>query len=239
MERPARKMAGPVREFPTRGRHFSKRACKPNSVVCGHSSRRRVTADAHQRPTRRFRHLLEPPVAYRADTPRRLVLEALASPSLFGLAPCGVYPARCLTAAAVRSYRTFSPLPRRAGSKLLAGCLRRPGKGRKRVAEAVFSLWHWPSRSLDAAIPDVIRHTALRSSDFPPPMHSPALRLAKLRQRPHGSLAIVILPAFEISELALNLSAATPGGLLLSLRAPLRRSCCSICVGRRSRPPAL
>jgi hypothetical protein len=37
---------------------------------------------------------------------------ALASPSLFGLAPCGVYPARCLTAAAVRSYRTFSPLPR-------------------------------------------------------------------------------------------------------------------------------
>ena len=34
---------------------------------------------------------------------------------------------------------------------------------------AVFSLWHWPSRGLDAAIPDVIRHTALRSSDFPLP----------------------------------------------------------------------
>ena len=33
-------------------------------------------------------------------------------PSLFGLAPCGVYPASCLTAGAVRSYRTFSPLPR-------------------------------------------------------------------------------------------------------------------------------
>jgi hypothetical protein len=32
---------------------------------------------------------------------------------LFGLAPCGVCPARCITAAAVRSYRTFSPLPRR------------------------------------------------------------------------------------------------------------------------------
>ena len=31
------------------------RSCKPNSVVCGHSSRRRVAADAHQRPTRRFR----------------------------------------------------------------------------------------------------------------------------------------------------------------------------------------
>jgi len=32
-------------------------------------------------------------------------------PSLFGLAPCGVYPACGVTVAAVRSYRTFSPLP--------------------------------------------------------------------------------------------------------------------------------
>ena len=34
---------------------------------------------------------------------------------------------------------------------------------------AVCSLWHLPSRSLDAPVPDVIRHTALRSSDFPLP----------------------------------------------------------------------
>ena len=34
-----------------------------------------------------------------------------SSPSLFGLAPCGVYPARSIAEAAVRSYRTFSPLP--------------------------------------------------------------------------------------------------------------------------------
>jgi hypothetical protein len=34
-----------------------------------------------------------------------------APPSLFGLAPCGVYPASVITAGAVRSYRTFSPLP--------------------------------------------------------------------------------------------------------------------------------
>ena len=40
-------------------------------------------------------------------------LRPVASPSLFGLAPCGVYPARRLTAPAVRSYRTFSPLPQR------------------------------------------------------------------------------------------------------------------------------
>src|ERR1700726_2757508 len=34
---------------------------------------------------------------------------------------------------------------------------------------AVCFLWHWPSTGLDAHIPDVIRHTALRSSDFPLP----------------------------------------------------------------------
>ena|ERR1700722_3246433 len=33
---------------------------------------------------------------------------------------------------------------------------------------AVCSLWHWPSNGLEPALPDVIRHTALRSSDFPP-----------------------------------------------------------------------
>ena len=33
---------------------------------------------------------------------------------------------------------------------------------------AVCFLWHFPSDGLDAALPDVIRHTALRSSDFPP-----------------------------------------------------------------------
>ncbi len=35
----------------------------------------------------------------------------LALPSLFGLAPCGVYPASVVTGGAVRSYRTISPLP--------------------------------------------------------------------------------------------------------------------------------
>ena len=37
------------------------------------------------------------------------------NPSLFGLAPCGVCPARRITASAVRSYRTFSPLPEPCG----------------------------------------------------------------------------------------------------------------------------
>ncbi len=47
-------------------------------------------------------------------------------PSLFGLAPCGVYHAFDLTAEAVRSYRTFSPLPAARISRLLKrrGCWR-------------------------------------------------------------------------------------------------------------------
>jgi len=73
------------------------------------------------------------------------------TPFLFGLAPCGVCPARGITVAAVRSYRTFSPLP--ASRKMQAVCF----------------LWRFPSNGLEPALPDVIRHTALRSSDFPLP----------------------------------------------------------------------
>ena len=66
-----------------------------------------------------------------------------ARPSLFGLAPCGVYRARCVTTAAVRSYRTFSPLPQRVKSKLFTGCcalLRKAGSrgGLFSVALAVY-----------------------------------------------------------------------------------------------------
>ncbi|SPE17748.1 hypothetical protein SBA5_110108 [Candidatus Sulfotelmatomonas gaucii] len=44
-----------------------------------------------------------------------------------------------------------------------------PERPPKEGAEAVCFLWHWPSVSLYAHVPDVIRHTALRSSDFPLP----------------------------------------------------------------------
>src|SRR3954463_7841328 len=63
-----------------------------------HSSRRRVTTPL-QRPTRRF------------DAPSRHVPTLRPASSLFGLAPCGVYHAPPITGRAVRSYRTFSPLP--------------------------------------------------------------------------------------------------------------------------------
>ena len=117
------------------------RTCKPNSVRrCrrdGHSSRPFIAAWL-KRPTRRF------------GAPSRHARALGATPSLFGLAPCGVCPARCIAAAAVRSYRTFSPLPQ------------------FRRTKAVCFLWHFPSTDLEASLPDVIRHTALRSSDFPP-----------------------------------------------------------------------
>ena len=46
-----------------------------------------------------------------SNAPSRCVSRQAGTPSLFGLAPCGVYPALDIAAQAVRSYRTFSPLP--------------------------------------------------------------------------------------------------------------------------------
>jgi hypothetical protein len=44
------------------------------------------------------------------------------------------------------------------------------------AARAVFSLWHFPSDGLEPGLPDVIRHTALRSSDFPPSLRRAIVR---------------------------------------------------------------
>jgi len=57
-------------------------------------------------------------------------MERAAPPPLFGLAPRGVYPAGEIAPAAVRSYRTISPLPRRDRLGPLNG--------------AVSFLWHFP-----------------------------------------------------------------------------------------------
>ncbi len=59
------------------------------------------------------------------------------APSLFGLAPGGACPARPIAGPAVRSYRTFSPLPRKRGglfSVALSLGLLRPGVTRRRVS---------------------------------------------------------------------------------------------------------
>ena len=64
-----------------------------------------------------------------SDLPGSQAERAAPSP-LFGLAPRGVCPAGWITPAAVRSYRTISPLPRPSG-------------------EAVYFLWHLPYPAKD------------------------------------------------------------------------------------------
>ena len=61
-----------------------------------------VIAHGLQRPTR----WLE-----RAVRPARNACASRTYATLFGLAPCGVWPATRVATGAVRSYRTFSPLP--------------------------------------------------------------------------------------------------------------------------------
>ena len=172
-------------------KQFGKRTCKPNSVVCGHSSRRRVAADAHQRPTRRFRQLLKPPGRV---GPMRSGSLALARASL-PIWSCSVWGLPCLrryrrSGALLPHHFTLTPaLEVRNGERTRqAGATRvlrfQGGPSEEGVAEAVSFLWHWPSMGFEAHVPDVIRHTALRSSDFPPPADT---RVSEpLRQRPPG-----------------------------------------------------
>jgi hypothetical protein len=141
------------------------RTCKPNSVcreapLAGTTYRRTAiplgrallsgSSDLPEGPNAPSRHA--PAAAVNSHPVTRTYSDG-ETPSLFGLAPCGVCPARSITRTAVRSCRTFSPLPPH------------PALG---PAKAVYFLWHFPSIGLDADFPDVIRHTALRSSDFPP-----------------------------------------------------------------------
>ena len=190
-------MASPGGHSPSRGcrcrfqnhlrnqQNIGKRTCKPNSVVCGHSSRRRVAANAHQRPTRRFRSCMSQLAAsgrYRAATR----LQPAASLPIWS---CSVWGLPCL-----RHYcRSGALLPH-----LFTLTAPRPNPldesiGLPRTA-AVCSLWHWPSTGLDARVPDVIRHTALRSSDFPPPA-DPALAKTSGSDRP------VLLPGSSVARM--------------------------------------
>ena len=99
-------------------------------------------AITRRRPRRATTIPLAPPsLAGSCDLPggyERATLHA----SLFGLAPCGVLPAIHLAVNAVRSYRTFSPLPRRApfGDSI----------------EAVCFLCHFPSGHPDRGLPGAL-----------------------------------------------------------------------------------
>ena len=159
--------------------------------MCGHSSRRRVAADTHQRPTRRFRQLLKPPERVGPmRSPAWLLAEAslpIWSCSVWGL-PCPRLHSR--SGAPLPHHFTLTSAPRQqAASGMPSTNSEETGRG---VAEAVSFLWHWPSVGLETHIPDVIRHTALRSSDFPPP---------KCAEAHFGSDRPVLLPGFSLTQL--------------------------------------
>jgi len=78
------------------------------------------------------------------------ITERAAPPPLFGLAPRGVYPARRIAPSAVRSYRTFSPLPH-----FLA-------EARRYVFCGTFR-----KDPFERSPPAVSRHVALWRPDFP------------------------------------------------------------------------
>jgi hypothetical protein len=80
------------------------RACKPN-FVCRRSGMTVI-------PLGRALLRGSSDLPGSCDAPSRHVpAPKRVTPPLFGLAPCGVCPATAITDGAVRSYRTFSPLP--------------------------------------------------------------------------------------------------------------------------------
>jgi hypothetical protein len=190
-------------------------------LLCGHSSRRRVAADAHQRPTRRFRQWLEPPGRAGQARNANLALGLRFPPYLVLLRvgftlPPALQPERCALTAPFHPYPGTETEPAGQAQPAVSGSsatsLFRSSRG---VAEAVSFLWHWPSASLEARIPDVIRHTALRSSDFPPPA-------ALTRAKAPGSDRPVLLPEFSLPRI--ELYHAQKGGKVRSVAAAANRS---------------
>ncbi len=108
-------------------------------------------------------HLGSPSPRTSSDLPGSSAGHAIGS--LFGLAPGGVYPATAVTSGAVRSYRTFSPLPAPEGTGGIFSAA---------LAVATPSPV-WP--------PGVTWHPALWSPDFPP-----AVSRQRLPDRPGRSI---------------------------------------------------
>ncbi len=118
-----------------------------------------------------------------------------------------------------------------------------PWHGRQRThndGEAVCFLWHFPSSGLESALPDVIRHTALRSSDFPLPFGSDrpvrlptsslySMPVSAVRRRPprtlDPSLALAIV-AIRVRRVESDAHACCPSGCrrLRSVRLKLASS---------------
>lgn len=155
-------------------------ACKPGSV--GHRPLARTIRDGHSSGAM-FAHGLEQPTRTAGLTsPRGVIACAIGPhlPSLFGFAPGGVYHAGSVAGAAVRSYRTFSPLPVYAAFAATTwqawACL---AEAQRAEAGGSFSV----ALSLGLPPPDVIRHRMSRE----PGLSSPAA-FRPLPERPSGRL---------------------------------------------------
>src|SRR5580658_7348741 len=148
-------------------------ACGPNRTRDGHSSGTPVTRRLQQ-PTRTAGS------GHRPRSSRHLRAKSFA-PSLFGLAPGGVCRAACVTARAVRSYRTVSPLPTPSHSLL---------RKRGRVEWGTGGLFS-VALSLGSHPPDVIRHRLSTEPGLssPPPPYLPRKRGRKVgSERPSDRL---------------------------------------------------
>ena len=156
---------------------------------CGSVSRvlfaRGVSAEADDRGT--SGHFSAPPVARRLERSTRLCSfekpgqarqpgsESRGTQRLRDLARDGVFRAPGVTTRAVRSYRTFSPLPD----------LSKPASERRGTREpsAVYSLWHFPAPLICPGRVGVTHHRFLSCSDFPPdglPRQRPLIRTGGL-----------------------------------------------------------
>jgi len=122
----------------------------------GHSSRPCIAARL-QRPTRELWRA-EP-----ARRPRRAILPYLVLLRVGFSLPPPLPAARCALTAPFHPYSAQPP--QRTHSALSGALLRLLGWS----DGAVCFLWHFPSTALKGRCPDVIRHTALWSSDFPLP----------------------------------------------------------------------
>ncbi len=143
-------------------------ARKPNSV--------RLRSQSHDRELRRDDHSSSPAIAGGIKRPtRKLRTGRSGSASLFGLAPCGVLPATRVATGAVRSYRTFSPLP--FDSRAFA-----------RSLGAVYFLCHFPSGYPDRALPGALP-CGVRTFLSPSRPSGASARQAPFRSARFGGLA--------------------------------------------------
>ncbi len=156
-------------------------ACKPGSVR--HRPLAQTVRDGHSSGAM-FAHCLEQPTRTAGLTSPRGVIACANSPlkpSLFGFAPGGVYHAGSVAGAAVRSYRTFSPLPASQLALLRHG--RPEGLPRQSPEGAEAGGSFSVALSLRSPSPDVIRHRMSRE----PGLSSPAA-FRPLPERPSGRL---------------------------------------------------